>query len=74
MIEEAGINDQSSLFHSLTKISKSKVDLFDSKGQTFVGTPNFMAPELIRRAGKSREKLIYGKAVDWYIYGIIENE
>jgi DNA-binding response OmpR family regulator len=42
-----------------------KVETFDhhqTQGHSIVGTPSFMAPELIRKEGA---KLKYGKSVDW---------
>jgi response regulator of citrate/malate metabolism len=57
-----------------SKVSKSKFDMLNTQGHSLVGTPNFMAPELIRSIGEGKTKIKYGKAVDWYIYGIIANE
>lgn len=53
---------------SITDFGLSKED---DEGSTFVGTPEYLAPELL---SSQRTATSYGKSVDWWSYGVLVYE
>jgi serine/threonine protein kinase len=48
----------------LTDFGLSKEGVLDNLSSSFCGSTAYLAPEIIRRSG-------HGKAVDWYLLGVL---
>ena len=48
----------------LTDFGLSKEGVLDSEARSFCGSYAYLAPEMLRKCG-------HGKAVDWYLFGVM---